>query len=581
MSSQHEQETRPQTGASAASGGCAALPRRSRVSSAAMLASDAALFVVLAYKGVEYALLGIDGVVSRPLGAAVFLGAIAVLMGHFYVTHGRLGAISRETWIDQLLGIAAILSGPALLVLSRVTKGYTNVWIPLEWHKIALNLLLMARIAPGGLVATLAVTALLALALARRSRGMAALACAVLLGWAGLSGWFIVFELGSSKMKAYVIAFVVPLVIGAIAIPLGYLRWAMRATFATALSSQILWIYVGFLPWGSAAHPKVDDPAITHVYPRPGAAPDFDLQYMREFVLSHDRRFLFTCYGPSSGLVRVDLATHEARVLEFPGLARYLWSNPARDEILSMDWDKGNFLVFEGDPLRIVRQVNVLEQGRIAPWSFAVTPERIFITFHELPILAEYERDTQAFVRQLSMRDLGLTRFRSGLLKVLHDPTTGHLYAELGMTDRHDRFLLLEVDPATLTVVDKQVLPEGGLDFITIPGKRTLVAASFFSDRFYEYSLAPLRPLRSFRGPLNSRNLLFDPKRELFYALAFLPGELWAFEYGDPTRIVKRIPIGKKAQSLMLDPVDDVLWAGSQEGIFRVDLASWLGERGR
>ena len=44
---------------------------------------------------------------------------------------------------------------------------------------------------------------------------------------------------------------------------------------------------------------------------------------------------------------------------------------------------------------------------------------------------------------------------------------------------------------------------------------------------------------------------------------------------------MKRIPIGKKAQSLMLDPVDDVLWAGSQEGIFRVDLASWLGERGR
>ncbi len=40
--------------------------------------------------------------------------------------------------------------------------------------------------------------------------------------------------------------------------------------------------------------------------------------------------------------------------------------------------------------------------------------------------------------------------------------------------------------------------------------------------------------------------------------------------------MVKRVPIGKKAQSLMLDPVDDVLWAGSQEGVFRIELARWL-----
>ena len=70
--------------------------------------------------------------------------------------------------------------------------------------------------------------------------------------------------------------------------------------------------------------------------------------------------------------------------------------------------------------------------------------------------------------------------------------------------------------------------------------------------------------------------MLYDPKRDLFYALAFLPGELWAFRYDDPTQIVKRVPIGKKAQSLMLDPVDDVLWAGSQEGVFRIELAKWL-----
>lgn len=554
------------------------LPPRatSRARTVVLLLLDAALFVALAYKGIEYALLGLDGVVPLAVGLAVLALAAATLLGFFAVTHARLGVDSRERWWDQLLGMAIVCGGPLALVLSAVTKGYTNVWIPLEWHKIALNVLLMARIAPSGVAVAVGVAVTLAIALARRGRASVLAAIVVLLAWASLSGWFIVYDLGSSKMKAYVIAFVLPLVLGAVAVALGYVRWAMRAAFATALSSQILWIYVGFLPWERLPDPATMDPAITRIYPRAGEDPGFDLQYMREFVLSHDRRFLFTCYGPSSGLVRIDLATHDGRVVEFPGLARYLWSNPERDQILSMDWDKGNFLTFRGDPLGLVRQVNILEQNRIAPWSFAVTPDRIFITFHEQPILAEYERETQAFVRQLAMRDLGLTRFRSGLLKVLADPTTGHLFAELGMTDRGDHFLLLEVDPASFTIVDKQVLPEGGLDFITVPGKRTLVAASFFSNHFYEYDLAPLRPRRVFEGPLNSRNLVYDPKRDLFYALAFLPGELWAFRYDDPGHVVKRVPIGKKAQSLMLDPVDDVLWAGSQEGVFRIELAKWL-----
>ena len=86
---------------------------------------------------------------------------------------------------------------------------------------------------------------------------------------------------------------------------------------------------------------------------------------MRELVLSPDRRFLYTIFGPSSGIVRIDLEQDDVHVLTVHGLSRYLWPDFENNEIVTVDWDVGDFLVFSADPFARARRVNLLEGKRL------------------------------------------------------------------------------------------------------------------------------------------------------------------------------------------------------------------------
>ncbi len=552
-------------------------PTRSIHASAATLVLDAVVFAVVAYKITELLLLGNEGVVERAR-AYPMAALLALVPPLFFHLQRRLGlAPSRERLVDQIVGLVLCTAPPVILALSPTSKGFSNAWLPLEWHKVPPNLLLMARIswpqAALGLVALLA----LGYALAARTRSGSGIFILALASWAAFNAYHVDHGLGSNKAAAYRIAFVVPCALGAALALVGLKRWAARLAAVGASGSLIFWHYVGVRP-PRAATLDPAPPGFARFYPQGSAEPAFPLSHMRDYVITPDRRFLFTCYGPASGLARIELATGDTRIIEVHGLARYLWLDPTGSEILTMDWDSGDFLSFSTEPFAITRTVNILEGKRIAPWDFAVAGDRVYVTFHEHPILAEYDRATIQLLRELPFDEAGFTKFHAGLLKVAYDESSRMLYAELGMTDAGNRFLLVQVDPATMTVRQKAVLPEGGLDFVIIPSKRRIVAASFFSDRFYEFSTEPLELVRTFQGPLNSRNVIFDARRDLFYSLAFLPGELWALDYAT-AKPLARLDIGGKAQSLMLDVERDQLYFGSAQGGYRVELTKWMADR--
>ncbi len=555
----------------------AAAPVRSLHASAATLVLDAVVFAVVAYKITELVLLGNEGVIERsrayPLAALLF--CVPPLL--FRLERRLALAPSRERLLDQIVGLVLCTAPPVILALSPTSKGFSNAWLPLEWHKVPPNLFLMARISWPQALLGLAVLLALGYALAARAKLGRVVFIVALVAWAAFNAYHVDHGLGSNKAAAYRIAFVVPCGLGAALALVGLKRWAARLTGVGACGSLIFWHYVGVLPPRAATLSPVP-PGFARFYPHDGVEPAFPLSHMRDYVVSPDRRYLFTCYGPASGLARIDLATGETRIIEVHGLARYLWLDPSGSEILTMDWDSGDFLTFSTEPFAITRTVNILEGQRIAPWDFAVAGDRIYVTFHEHPILAEYDRATLRLERQLAFDEAGFTRFHAGLLNVSYDESSGMLYAQLGMTDANDRFLLVQVDPATMTVRQKAVLPQGGLDFVVLPSKGRIVAASFFSDRFYEFSIQPLALTRTFRGPLNSRNLVFDARRDLIYSLAFMPGELWALDYSTAEPI-ERLDIGGKAQSLMLDVERDQLYFGSAQGGYRIDLRQWLPNR--
>lgn len=552
-------------------------PERSIHASALTLVVDAALFAAIAYKITELLLLGNEGVISPAFAypAAALLYAVPPTL---FRIQRRLGlAPSRERVLDQIAGLFLCTLPPVVLALSPTSKGFSNAWLPLEWHKVPPNLLLMARISLPETLIGIGVLVVLGYALAARSKLGPAVFIAVLAAWAVFNAYHVDHSLGSNKAAAYRIAFVFPCALGAGLALVGLKRWGARLAAVGASGSLIFWHYVGVLP----PRPPTMEPVpagFTRFYPHDGVPTAFPLSHMRDYVITPDRRFLFTCYGPASGLSRIDLATGEAKIIEVHGLARYLWLDPSGTEILTMDWDSGDFLKFSTEPFAITQQVNILENPRIAPWDFAVAGDRVYVTFHEHPVLAEFDRATIRLTRELRFDEQGFTKFHAGLLKVAYDDASGMLYAELGMTDAGNRFLLVQVDPATMTVRQKAVLPEGGLDFVIIPSKKRIVAASFFSDHFYEYSTEPLELVRTFEGPLNSRNVVFDARRDLFYSLAFMPGELWALDYASGT-VLRRHDIGAKAQSLMLDAEKDELYFGSAQGGYKIALPAWLPER--
>ena len=539
------------------------------------LTGDAVLFVVLIYKAVELSLLGLDHVLATTPALCAAAGCVVGAVVQFVAQHRYRWFTSRERLWDQILGALVPVAVVLALFLAPARKGFSGAWIPLEWHKIPPNLELMASIARDETVVGIGLFLVLIQGLIHPNRIRRYVTFSLLIAWAEINTVLAAQMPATHKVVGYLVAFASPPLLALAFTAMGFQRWAARAVLAGACGSLIFWHYTGLLPIQLTKTPIEQRIGYERIYPSVGEPADFPLDYMREIVLSEDRQHLFTCFGPSSGIVRIDMNTAQAHVIGVHGLARYLWQDPARHEIWTLDWDSGDLLTFSGDPFVRTRISNILAGPRIAPWSFAVSPDRVYVTFHEHPILAEFDRETGEFLRQIDMKEIGLTRFNAGLLKVARDESTGMLFVELGMTDTRDRFLLAKIDPVTMSVVDTAELPEGGLDFLLLSEKNRLITVSFFSNQLYEFQLAPLQLVRTLTGPLNSRNIVWEPKRNLLIALAFLPGELWAIDYrtGIP---LKRERVGRKAQSLLMDVEQDRVLIGSGAGVHSVNLTKWL-----
>ncbi|MBK7974169.1 MAG: hypothetical protein IPK07_13120 [Deltaproteobacteria bacterium] len=200
-------------------------PQRSIHASAVTLVVDAALFAAVAYKITELLLLGNEGVISR-----AFAYPVAALLYFVPPTLFRLQrrfglAPSRERLLDQILGLFLCTLPPVILALSPTSKGFSNAWLPLEWHKVPPNLLLMARISLPETVIGVVALVVLGYALAARSRLGSAVFIAALAAWAAFNAYHVDHSLGSNKAAAYRIAFVFRCALGAGLALVGLRRW--------------------------------------------------------------------------------------------------------------------------------------------------------------------------------------------------------------------------------------------------------------------------------------------------------------------------------------------------------------------
>lgn len=550
----------------------------------AFLLADAAAFCVIFFQGVEAALFISEGVYPWFSGLILCAFWTLALLGlclantRFYPDWPRwkrILAVGAET-----AGFILVLYGAWRFAATPPRKNFDTLWIANQWQMLPANFRLMARLSPGwAALEVLGAAALTYLFAVRRLRGLTLL---ILAGLGALVYRQILDFPYGDKVINYLVFFLGPVLVAAAAALARKPRVFARTLAGYALLLLVFWTYAGLIPTAppsgfGARH------GVTRLYPAPGRDPEFPVSFMRDIELDPVHNALYTTYGPACGVVKIDLATARAQVIEQLGLIRFLRTNPEENFIYGTNWDYTEMAVITKQPFKIVRSQDLFKGEVLVVWDHILDGRNHFVGTTEYAGLAKYVRDKPGGplrkVAFLNFHKLGLMKFKSGAFGIARDPATRRLFIEAGMLDPSDRYMVLAIDPDTMKILHTQILPEGGLELTFVPAHNTLIAASFFSSNLYELDARTLAVRRTFKGPLNSRNVVYDPSRDLIYALGFLEGALYVIRYSD-MKILMRVPVGRRANALALWPERDTLFVGGSEGLFRVSLASFLSPAG-
>lgn len=544
--------------------------------------ADAIAFVYIFFKGADSVLLMADGVFTRNEGVsrvALWLVAMAALALANARRRPDLSALRRAPGVIlEIAGFAALLYVFHKFAGTAPIKNRDTFWIAKEWHMLPQNWLFMARISP--LWAALeagAVAALIYMLGERRMRitTFAAASSVALLCYLQI----LAFPAGQ-KPLVYLAVFMGPVALSAIAALFTLQRVFSRLALGGALGLLIFWSYSGLLP--VAGPSEFDDmPGVSRIYPERGAEARFPVWFMREFVVDTAQDALYTTYGPACGVVRIDLASHRAEIIEESGLIRFLQISPGSNFIYGTDWDFIDFVTITKKPFNISRRQNLFNGEVIAIWEHILDGKNHYVGATEYPGLAKYTRDKSGTLTKtgfLNFHKLGLMKFRSATSALNMHPRTRRLYIEYGPVDESRRFGIARINPESMRVEKTVILPEGGLKFILVPEHNAIIAASFYSGNFYEIDADTMKIRSAFDGPLNSRAIVFDARRDILYATGFLTGRLQAIRYSDK-KILFDVPVGKRTNGLALPPEKDTLFVGSGEGIFEVRLAEFTASQ--
>ena len=464
------------------------------------------------------------------------------------------------------VGAAAL----ALSLLSQVSgKGQSFTWVPLEWHKYPYTFKLFLETSPAlaALVAVVVVAGSFAISSLGRAWTVPPASLALLFAWKQCTT--------ISKEDSFILYFFIylaPLALLVAALWLRRERAAMRLLAYCGFPFMMMTHYCGWTPYIRDMS-FTGAPGVVKIYPREGAAAEFPLAYLRDFSVDPEEKILYTSYGPTSGVIRLDLKTGGAQVLDTPnGTVRYIQLTPDPDKIYALDSMNFDLLTVRTDPLRITGSENAsFGNGLVVPFHFILKGGKLYATYTERPGFAEFDMEPLKPRRKILFREAGVTKFGSGVMLGAVDAVKDKIFIEVGMTDGRDRFSVVRVDLEDFRIDGKAEIPEGGLELIALPEKRKVLATSFYSDRIYEIDMDTMETGRVLHGPVSCRSLVYDARRDMLIGTGFLSGELRFIDYATG-RTLKAGRVGNKAGSLELGPGGDRVYLGSSWGIFSVDI---------
>lgn len=535
-----------------------------------LLVADAAVYAAALYYCVLLTFFFRDGAVGAGMRFAG-LGMVLVVLMLGYATRMAVGGKWKQYLVMDALAFLFIAAWlPWKFSGVATAKGLSFAWAAIEWWKLPPNLALMFRAAPIGFI--LFWTAVLGLIeLMRRNRRLPAAAIII-----AFSIWYSIQLLGMEagvRLPAYLF-FVIALLAAMVAGVKGYMRICARVLIMDGAFLVIFLFYIGALPLYVPRTPG-PDAGVQRIYPQQGARADFPLKFLRDMHVDNKSGFLFTAYGPTSGIVRVNLDSGKADIIHNPGIVRVMWTRPELDHVFALDWQYADFYKIKKDPFRILNKTDIHDDVLVTPMSYAIANGKLYVVSTDLPALTRFDLATLKKEARIDFRKLGLTAFRSGAWKCVIDEKEQKIFVEMGPVDLRGRYLMVRVDLATFTVEKTAHLPQGGLELVLTPWDNTLIAPSFFSETMYVIDRDTLQIKRTIRGPLTCRNLVVDKKRKLLYGTSYTRGKLSAIRYSDGETL-RTIAVGRKPSSLAYAPERDALYAGSERGIFEINAKTFV-----
>ncbi len=471
-----------------------------------------------------------------------------------------------------LLTIIVAIICPYLITIHTPKKGFSLLWVPLEWYKLPQNMKLCIMVAPEivALFIFFQFLSITAFTFGKRKLSLVMVLSTFML----ISVKLITMQAGIGRTLFYMLFFCLPFLFACFGIFKNWARFFVRSLAVATCGVLILAFYTGLLPLTNNAEIS-SAPGVQKIYPARNDKSIFPLTYMRHIFVNKDETQAFVSYGPTSGIVKIFPETGKAKALRGLGLVRYFYTRDESPFIFAIDWIHAEWLIIDKNKFKLADSRNILDRTLIVPMNFIVTDKNVFVVSTEYPALTKFRRTPWEKLAQISFKKSGLTKFNSGAWIAAYDEKKKQIFVEMGMVDLSNAFVVAQIDAETMRIKKTLHLPEGGLELLSIPEKRSLILGSFYSHNLYEISMDTLTVKRIIKGPLTCRNIVYDAKRNLLYGLSFSHGDFWVIDYATG-KCLKRITCGKKPSVMFLSENKKHLYFGSTAGIYKINLDAFL-----
>lgn len=514
---------------------------------------------------------------ALPLGARLLtLAPAAAVFMVAAAARRTLGtAWLRLAALDVILFLFIAAWTPWKFAEIHTNKGLSFLWAAIEWWKLPANVVLMFRTAPVAFIVFFAAVVFL---IDRVRRGNKIIPWAIIFVFTV----YYIFRLAGMesgvRLPAYLFFALAPpaaLFLGT----RGYTRVFSRVMILDAPFVFTFLFYLGVVPVFSGRAP-VADAGCRRIYPAAGQRAEFPLVFLRDLHADQGAGYLYTAYGPTSGIVRVRLSDGRADIIHNPGIVRVLWTTPDLPHVFALDWQFADFYRIGKKDFKIQRKTDIHDDVLITPMSYAIHEGKLYVVSTDSPALTRFDLATMKREARIDFRKQKLTKFRSGAWKCLLDPAREKLFIEMGPVDLRARYRMVRVDINTFKIDRSGYLPEGGLELALSPDGNSVLAPAFFTKNIYEVDADTLKIKRVLRGPRTCRNLVVDKKRNMLYATGYTRGDLNVIDFKS-MKIIKTARIGKKPSSLTYTPENDTLYFGSRRGIFSLKIGDFLRDTSR